>query len=103
MAGKIDGQHTEAVMGEPTALQRPYAVVHPRAVEKDDERLARLVRLAAGAGEYKAVFDFEPHHRAFPSAEAEPLEYLVQVFRIVGRTGCRRLGVECLLVLSVSP
>ena len=63
--GKIDREHAEAVVGEPTALERPDAVIHPRAVEKDDERLARFAGSAACRGEYGETIDREPHDRPF--------------------------------------
>ena len=37
--GRSTASARAAVMGEPPALQRPDAMVHARAVEKDDQRL----------------------------------------------------------------
>ena len=48
-------------MGEPPALQRPHAVVHPRAVQEHDERRGTHFSRAAGRGRDGFAVDFEAH------------------------------------------
>jgi hypothetical protein len=61
MAGQIDRQHAEAVMGEPAALQAPDAVVVLRAVDEHDAGQGGVEGLAAGVGVGGPAVEFDLH------------------------------------------
>ena len=83
VAGQVDGERSEAVMGEPPALQRPHAVVHPRAVQEDDERRG-LVSCARPPVEAKTALPSTSKRIAPPSALLRGAQRLFEVGDDVG-------------------
>jgi hypothetical protein len=61
VAGEVDGEHVCAMVGEPTALERPDAMVHPRPMQEHDQRPVRPVLFSACRGEYGTAIDLKVH------------------------------------------
>ena len=58
------------MVGEPARLQRPDAVVHAGAVQKDRERSVCVVGAAAGSDEHLPPVEINPHGVPFGRAES---------------------------------
>ena len=82
VAGKIDGQDRETVVGEVAGLELPRGLVKTGAVQEHHQRLPAIHRTTAGRGGNGGAVDRKPH-----------ASYLLEARRAAARSPIRSVGV----------